>query len=182
MDFKQVLALIIADFEKAQVRYAVMGGFALGALGIIRSTADLDFLVHQEDLPKIKPVLLNYGYQCRHQSENVSQYISDLAIFGEIDFIHAIRDRAIGMLSRANEISVFDGTIKLKVLIPEDIIGLKLQAIVNDPKREPQDMADIDQLIIQFKDKLNWDLIAEYFTLFNRMALYQELRTKYELP
>jgi hypothetical protein len=38
MDFKAVLSLIIKRFSKEQVRYALMGGFALGALGVPRAT------------------------------------------------------------------------------------------------------------------------------------------------
>ena len=92
MDFKQVLFLIVEEFEKERVQYAVIGGFAMGALGIIRATADLDFLVHVEDQFKIDKIMKHYGYRCRYQSENVSQYISDLALFGEIDFLHALRE------------------------------------------------------------------------------------------
>jgi hypothetical protein len=181
MDFKQVLALLIAEFEKEQVQYAVMGGFAMGALGIIRATADLDFLINNTDLSKIKKIMKQHGYRCRYQSENISQYISDLTFFGEIDFLHAMRERAIGMLSRAKEISVFDGTLKIRVLIPEDIIGLKLQALANDPNRETQDYADIELLLNNFKSNINWDLLAEYFTLFNLLQKYHELKAKYDI-
>lgn len=33
MEFKLVIEKILAEFEKARVRYALMGGFALAALG-----------------------------------------------------------------------------------------------------------------------------------------------------
>jgi hypothetical protein len=32
MDFKTVLELILKNFEKENIRYALIGGFALGAL------------------------------------------------------------------------------------------------------------------------------------------------------
>ena len=57
MDFKAVLSLIIKRFSKEQVRYALMGGFALGALGVPRATIDLDFLVYRGDLPKIDSIM-----------------------------------------------------------------------------------------------------------------------------
>ena len=57
MDFKAVLSLIIKRFSKEQVRYALMGGFALGALGVPRATIDLDFLVYRDDLPKIDSIM-----------------------------------------------------------------------------------------------------------------------------
>ena len=46
-----ILNLIIERFNEEQVCYVLIGGFAMGALGIFRSTIDLDFLVHCDDLP-----------------------------------------------------------------------------------------------------------------------------------
>lgn len=42
MDFKLVLEKILAEFEKSNVHYALMGGFAMGLWGGSRSTIDLD--------------------------------------------------------------------------------------------------------------------------------------------
>lgn len=57
MDFKTVLGLIIKDFNKEKVRYGLIGGFALGIWGVARSTIDLDFLVHRDDLNKIAKIM-----------------------------------------------------------------------------------------------------------------------------
>ena len=53
------------------------------------------------------------------------------------------------MLERAVEREIFDSTIKIKVLRPEDIIGLKLQAMNNDAERKEHDMQDIKSLMIE---------------------------------
>jgi len=45
MDFEKVLPLIISEFSREKVRYGLMGGFSMGAMGIMRSTMDLDFLL-----------------------------------------------------------------------------------------------------------------------------------------
>ncbi len=49
MDFKQVLRFLIFEFDKHNIDYALIGGFALGILGIIRATMDMDFLVKKDD-------------------------------------------------------------------------------------------------------------------------------------
>lgn len=37
------------------------------------------------------------GYECKYKTENVSQYISPLKIFGEVDFLHAFREISLKM-------------------------------------------------------------------------------------
>ena len=63
----------------------------MGAWGIMRSTVDLDFLVSSADLDKIEKIMTGYMYKKVYKTENVSQYISDLKPFGQIDFLHAFR-------------------------------------------------------------------------------------------
>jgi len=179
MDFEKVLEIFIKEFENKKIRYALIGGFAMGALGILRTTVDLDFLVDSRDLPKIEKIMKRYNYNCVFETENVSQYVSDLDIFGEIDFLHAFRKTSLSMIKRSKEVPIFNGKFKIKVVSPEDIIGLKLQALVNDKLREPREYADIEDLMYYFKEKLNWNLIEEYFSLFEKKEKYHELEKKY---
>jgi hypothetical protein len=71
------------------------------------------------------------GYECRYRTENVSQYLSPLRLFGEVDFLHAFRTPTLGMLQRAQNRSLFGESVSARVLRIEDLIGLKVQAMVN---------------------------------------------------
>lgn len=179
MDFKKVMSLLIDNFQKENIHYALIGGFALGLLGIPRATVDLDFLVHRDDLSKIDKIMKINGYECVFKSENVSQYISPLRVFGEIDFLHAFREIAISMLERAKELDIFEGSLKIKVLTPEDIIGLKIQAIVNDETREIREYSDIESLMDYYKESLDWGLVEEYFSIFEKKEKFTELKNRY---
>ncbi|MBI3082831.1 MAG: hypothetical protein HYY90_00455, partial [Candidatus Omnitrophica bacterium] len=64
---------LLQQFEQQRIRYGVIGGFALGLLGAPRSTMDLDFLVHREDLEALHQLLSRLGYQRDVLLENVSQ-------------------------------------------------------------------------------------------------------------
>ena len=165
MDFKVVTEKLLAAFEDAGVSYALMGGFAMGLLGGSRSTVDMDFLVNRDDMNKVDTIMQQLGYECRHRSENVSQYISLLRVMGEVDFLHAFRQASLEMLQRVEEKEIFSGALKIKVLSPEDLIGLKVQAIKNDPSRELTDMADIETLLSLHSKNLDWTMIKEYFKL-----------------
>jgi len=179
MDFNKVLELILSEFEKEEVGYALIGGFALGALGIMRATMDLDFLIKYSDYSKVGKIMKKYNYKCVFRTENVSQYVSDIKIFGEIDFLHAFRKTSLSMLKRSRKLSVFEGKYRINVLTPEDIIGLKVQALVNDKTREPQEYVDIEAVMGHFKERLDWNLIEEYFFLFNKEDKFNELKEKY---
>ena len=99
---------------------------------------DLDFLVQRDDLHKLHGVLTTLGYQRYVQTENVSQYRHADALWGSVDIVHAFRKAALGMLVRAICYPIFGGTQEIRVVNPEDVFGLKVQAMVNDPDRRTQ--------------------------------------------
>ncbi len=179
MDFKIVTRMLLEGFNKGNVQYALIGGFSLGTLGVPRSTVDIDFLVHHDDLPKVDKLMKDIGYECVFTSENVSQYVSPLKIFGEVDFLHALRKTSIGMLERAIEKDIFEKELKIRVLRPEDIIGLKLQAIANDKDRTTREYADIEALLDHYRRNLDWHLIEEYFSIFEQEERFLDLRKRF---
>lgn len=180
MDFKQVIPLIIDRFRTKHVHYALIGGFAMAALGFSRNTQDVDFLVDRDDLPTVDAILRELGYKRVFHNENVSQYVSGVKIFGEIDILHAFREISKSMLSRAREIPILEGEASVMVLTPEDIIGLKIQSLANNPEREARDSADIVDILSLFGKRLDWRRIEEYFSLFNRQDMLQRYRDTYD--
>ncbi|MDO8748145.1 MAG: nucleotidyl transferase AbiEii/AbiGii toxin family protein [Candidatus Omnitrophota bacterium] len=177
MDFRAVLRLIEEDFSRENIRWALIGGFALGALGVHRATIDLDFIIHRGDLEKVDKIMRIHGYQCVYKSDEVAQYVCQAKIFGEIDFILAHRNISYKMLERAQDKEIFSRTVK--VLRPEDVIGLKIQALANDETRTSQEYFDIESLLGLYKKNLDWPLLEEYFTLFDLGHKYQEYKNKY---
>jgi hypothetical protein len=179
MDFKLVLEKLLTAFRKADIRYALMGGLALGAWGVPRGTVDIDFLIHRDDIEKVDRIMQGLGYECKYRTDNVSQYLSPLKVFGEVDFIHAFRTPSLSMLQRVEEKKIFNETITINVLRIEDLIGFKLQAIKNDESRKAIDLSDIESLIAFNNDKIDWNLMKEFFDLFGFNELFEELRGKY---
>jgi len=176
LDFKLVIDKLLTAFQDEDIRYALIGGFALGALGITRATVDIDFLVHRDDLDKVHSIMTGFGYNRVFHTDNVSQYVSADNIFGEIDFLHAFREISVGMLQRAENKKIFGGTISIKVLKIEDLIGLKVQAIANDETRKPIDLVDIKALIALCKTEIDWPLLENYFAMFGFQELLKDLR------
>lgn len=179
MNFEFVLAKLTEEFERLQLRYAVIGGFALGVLGTPRLTMDIDFLIHRDDLDNLHTTLTALGYQRIFHTQNVSQYRHDDTIWGSVDFVHAFRSVSLGMLERAKKYPVFGGKRSLPTLDPEDVIGLKVQAMVNDPERAPRERSDIEMLAQHYGAKLDWERIEEYFQVFGLQDGGKNLRDKF---
>ncbi len=179
MDFKLVLEKLITAFERENVRYALMGGFALGAWGVPRGTVDIDFLVLRDDMGKVRRIMDEAGYECYYGTENVSQFSSPLRIFGEVDFLHAFREASLKMLEKAAEKEVLNGSLKIRVLRVEDLIAFKLQGMVNDEARRAIDLRDMEDLLKLHGATVDWDLMREYFDLFDHGRLFDELRNRY---
>lgn len=178
MDFKITIKNLLSKFKKEGVRYALIGGFALGAHGVSRATMDIDFLVHRDDVPKIDKIMKELGYECRYKTENVSQYFSPLKIFGSVDFLHAFRELSVGMLERSEEISILNDTVTVKVANVEDLIGLKIQAMANDESRKTADLADIELLLAQNSKLLDWELVEKYFSMFGFHEVFSKLKER----
>ena len=140
----------------------------------------MDFLVNNSDMGKVRQIVESLGYRCIHASENVTQFAADDKRQGKLDFLHAFRPASLTMLDRAVQKPIFDGEQAIPVILPEDLIGLKIQAIHNNPSRTPLDMTDIEALMNIFRAKLDWKRIEEYFKLFGRETTFTQLRDKYD--
>ena len=178
MNFEKVFSFLLDSFVKHNIRYALMGGFALHAAGFSRSTQDIDILILRSDMPKVKKLLLSLGYDLAHESEDVLNFKGAIKELGQVDFLLAHRPYAKKMLQRAKEHGILKDKFRVKVLMPEDIIGLKVQASTNDPSRHAQDLADIETLLRLHKNQLDLELLKEYFSLFDRREELEQILQK----
>lgn len=165
MNFELVFKELLQKFNQQKIRFALIGGFALHVAGFTRATKDIDFLIEAEDLGKIRDIMAKLGYELTHESKEFSNYWHPMAPLGCVDYLHAHREYTRTMLSRAKKHKLLDD-FELPVLIPEDIIGLKVQSMVNNPQRYSLDMADIEHLLRENKGSLDLKTVKEYFDLF----------------
>lgn len=168
MNFLKVIATVTRQMDAESLRYALIGGFAMALRGVQRATIDMDFILLLDDLEKANEIFTAAGYRRAFNSTNVSHYISDDLELGRIDILHAFRGPTLSMLDRADRIEVEPG-ISLPVVQIEDIIGLKIQALVNDPTREAGDWNDIRIILETAFEKgrqIDWELLRSYLEVF----------------
>jgi hypothetical protein len=150
-------------------RYALIGGLALAPHHVIRATQDVDLLTELEKADEIDAQLVKLGYRCLHRSGDAANYARGDE---RVDFLYAHRPIARRLLSEAAAITSSLG--ELRVISTEGLIGFKLQGLVNDPRRT-QDLEDIRALLRANRGNLNFAELREYFHLFDRDSLLDEL-------
>ena len=180
MDFKRVLGFLITEFNKHEIDYALIGGFALGIHGIMRTTMDIDFLVKGRDAGKVRTILERHSYKCIYITENVSQYVSEIKTHGTLDFIHAFRPISLRMLKEKQIKPIYNGKMAIPILKPEDIIGLKIQALANNPQRVELEKNDIKSILEKYHNSIDWGKLKEYFLLFSLIDYYEECRKEFK--
>lgn len=163
-------ALIL--FASCETPPALIGGLALAVHKYVRATQDVDFLVDAVDADRLHESLIQLGYRCIHRSEDAANYVR-----GDegMDFLYARRPASRRLLVEAPELETEMG--RLHVVSAEGLIGFKLQAFVNNPRRT-RDIEDIRSLLHANRGTLNMSEVKQYFVLFEREALLDELLAK----
>jgi len=169
MEIQDTLSLAASTLQKNNIQFALIGGFALAAHGVVRATQDIDLLVDGKKKEEVKSALTKAGFKVAFENKEVIHFSG----LGQLDILFAHRESTLNMLSRATTISEFP----VPVVSAEDLIGLKIQAYKNDPKREFQDKADIQSLLENVQN-LDFNLIKKYADLFNEWSFITELRKK----
>lgn len=174
MDFPGTFRSILEKFKEDQIDYALIGGLALSFWGYPRATHDLDFMVLAKKKEIARKGMEELGFKVLRETENVAQYErgSD-----RVAFIYAVRVHGLKVLERACEKEFFG--LKFKVACPEDIIGLKVQSLANNPLRWFKEMADIETLLVENRGRLDLELVGQYFKLFNLEKDWKSLLERY---
>jgi len=163
------IELLVATLDAIGASYALIGGLALASHKVIRATQDVDLLSDSADSEAIDRALQDLGFRCLHRNADVANYLRGDE---RVDFLFATREIAKRLLRDAPVRETSFGS--LRVVSAEGLIGFKLQAIVNDPRRT-QDLEDIRALFRANGATLNMGEVRDYFRLFGRETLLQEL-------
>lgn len=165
--FVESIRLVTGAAERGSFRVALIGGLALPFFGVERATADVDFLVEHSGADLLHRALTLARMRCLKRNDDVANYDAGDPTFASIDVLYARRPATLRMLERARIESVIGTDLGIAVVDAEGIIGLKVQAIANDPKREFRDKDDILHLLTLHADRLDLELVREYFRVFD---------------
>lgn len=163
------LTEVAVTLEQSSVRWALIGGLALAPHKVVRATQDIDVLVDFDRADVVDAAMKKLSYADIHRSSESATYIRGDE---RVDFLYASRPIAQRLLANAIDTATSFG--KLRFVSAEGLIGFKLQGVVNNPRRT-QDIEDIRALLRANRNTLNLAEVREYFRLFNREPLFDEL-------
>ena len=159
----------LSMFARNKTEPALIGGLAVVAHQVVRATQDVDFLLEAEAADRVHDALLDLGYKCLYRSEDAANYMREAE---GLDLLYAHRPLARRLLAEASQRETPMG--RMRIVSVEGLIGFKLQGFVNDATRT-RDLDDIRALLKIHRTSLNMDELREYFTLFNKPKLLDEL-------
>jgi hypothetical protein len=122
----------IDTFEPLQQRPALIGGLALGAHHVVRSTRDIDFLADADDGDRLHALLQGLGYRCIYRSTDAANYLR-----GDegLDLLYAHRPEARRLLETASDRDTPMG--RIRVIGAEGLIASagrsEAPALLRDP-------------------------------------------------
>ena len=153
----------------ANIDYALIGGVAVNLHGVLRATADLDVLLRAEDADAAHDAFVEHGYTPIDRREDIASYVRG----GErLDVLFARRPISRTLLANAAEYEI--GALRLRAISVEGLIGLKVQALTDDPRRL-KDLNDLVELFKVHRKRMDLDEIRTYFRLFDRERLLDDL-------
>jgi hypothetical protein len=173
VEFAKVLGEVTRFLEERGYQYGLAGAFALHAYGLMRATADLDFVVEdraQEDLLRF---LDGLGYERLHVSNGYSHHVHPLASLGRLDFIYVDTRTAELMFGAARHVAVLPGK-QVPVPKPEHLAAMKVLAMKNDSTRALQERADIQFLL--GLPGVDEDEIRRYFERYGLRERFDEIK------
>lgn len=171
MNVLESLAWSHQILNELNVPHALIGGMALSEYGYGRGTDDVDWIIPEEFVEAVVKAFTAHAFTIFHRSEDVLQFAGK----AQIDFLIARRPISRGMVDDAH----YSNRLNLPVLKIEDLIGLKIQAYHNDPKRRFRDLADISELA-ERNPKMDWIKIKFYADQFNEWATLEAIKN--EIP
>ena len=169
MDLQDTLTRASSALTKEGISFALIGGFALAAHGVVRATQDIDLLVDGAMKERAQRTLVSAGFKIVHETAEVVHLSGN----AQLDILYSNREPTRQMIREAKKTNGFP----VPVVSAEGIIGLKIQAYKNDSRREFQDKADIQALMETCVD-LDFKKIKNYADVFDEWPFILELKAK----
>lgn len=145
-EYSNVFHLVADITRKQKVSICLIGGFAVNYYKVSRHTADVDFLITEEDFKEILDTLEKSGYKQDFIQKVFVRFKSNNLSLLDIDFMFVDKGTLDKIIESGKEITI----TKEKFIIPslEHLIALKIHALKYNYKiRLLKDLPDIINLI-----------------------------------
>jgi predicted nucleotidyltransferase len=143
---KTTLGLVSDIFSRLGIKGLLIGGFAVNFYKVSRQTADVDFIVDEDDIKKISAFLEEKGFAKTREEKAFICFRANKTYLMDADFMIADRQTIDGLVKSGKQVSI--GGEKFLVPSLNHLIALKLHSVKHNPKwRETRDLPDIIELV-----------------------------------
>ncbi len=173
---QNVFGFISNIFQDSGAHCILIGGFAIGFYGVSRQTVDVDFLISEEEFPKVDRALTELGYKKTHSQKLFTRFSKPEKGNMDLDFIYvdAATLKQIATDGRTVEIGGRPFTIPSL----SHLIALKLHSIKQNPHlREQKDLPDIIQLMRANDIAADSQEFKVLCLKFGTKELYEKIKT-----
>ena len=172
MDFARVISTVGAFFEENGQPFAVIGGLAMAAYGLARTTLDVDVVTSSDAQDELVAFLEAEGYETIHRSSGYSNHLHPDSDLGRVDVVY-VRGNTSRELFAAVRIVAGPGESTVPILRAEHLAAMKIFAIKNDPTRKLAELEDIRFLLAV--PGVDRDEIRGHFEKHGLGGLYADL-------
>lgn len=162
-------------FKERSITPILVGGYAVLAYKIERSTFDIDFMLTIEQWIKIEKDMLAAGYSFISKTDSFIQLKNTQQELRDIDFILCDNDTFSKIVKDAKTTTI--AGLNFLLASPLHLIAMKLHAISQNPNREFKDFNDIIQLIAINRIDIKNKEVETLFAKYSANKLYQRLLT-----
>jgi predicted nucleotidyltransferase len=178
----EALLLLANQFNKHEIKHALIGGMAVSYRGFDRATKDVDFIVHPPalKLPALLEELVEQGFEI-DVIEAIKKWSAERFIVFwrgrvRVDWMQPILPIYANVMNEADMVSY--GGANINIATSEGIVLTKMLAF----RRRDQD--DIETIIQANRRTFNADLVRQEWAFFaptqpERTAWIEELFAKY---
>lgn len=141
-----MLADVIGFLDRRGVPCALIGGLAMAAYGMVRTTLDVDLVVPGEVQDDLVAFLEERGYETLHRSTGYSNHLHEDPDLGRVDVVY-VRGTTSRQLFADRRLVPGPGGRDLAVPRAEHLAAMKAFAIRNDPTRTFRELEDVRFLL-----------------------------------
>jgi hypothetical protein len=172
VDFARVISAVASSLEENNQPFAVIGGLAMAAYGLARTTLDVDIVTSSKAQDALVDFLEAEGYETLHRSSGYSNHLHPHSDLGRVDVVYVRDHTSRGLFEAVRKVAGPKGSI-VPVLSAEHLAAMKIFAMKNDPTRTLAELEDI-RFLLTLPD-IDRDEIRGYFEKHELGDLYADL-------
>jgi len=172
MDFARVIDAVSTFLSDRSYPFAVIGGVAVAAYGMVRTTLDVDLVTSNNAQADLVEHLESRGYETIHRSTGYSNHVHEDPELGRVDIVYVGGPTGESLFAGVRVVDG-PGPHPIPVLRPEHLAAMKVFAIKNDPSRTHSELEDIRFLLTL--EGVNSEEIRHHFEKHGLEKLYAEI-------